>query len=244
MAPKLSNPVRILFEEPIAFFIYGEPGVGKTTLAGQAPKPVVISCPINEATSLARLPNAASIPVLGVSNWNDILLAVKAVKRKQVELGDFESVIFDNLTSAYNMCVEFTVSEQKNDTISEATWTSANRTMIAMLDELLNIRDKHLILVAHNRIERLSETSARVGPDFGPSLSRKIAGRVNAMFYYRMQGTNRELLTSAVPGIDVKSRYDIERKLTNPSWDGIMKLLDAYKEKIKLQNEPTNQGTN
>ena len=242
MTIRLTNPVDILVNEPYTIMLYGEPGVGKTRLAGQSPKPLFIACPLNEATSLAALPDARSITVLGVDKWEDLAVVVKKIKAKDVSFGEFETVVFDNLTHAYTLCFDWVMKQQEGRPVSEATWTSINRAMTGFVDSFLTIQGKNLIIVSHARMEKLSETTSRVMPDFGPSFGRKLAGRMNALFYYRMRGQERELVTSAIPGIDVKSRYDIARSLTSPTWDGIIKLLDQYKAKV-LADNPTKELT-
>ncbi len=241
MAVKVTNPFKILEEEPWAFLIYGEPKVGKTTLAGQFPGVVIIACPVNEATSLASLPNAQDIPVYGVETWEDCCKAALNLARKP-RTEEFQTLVFDNLTYAYNLCVEQVVEEQTRKVISEATWTAANRKFIDFLDNLLFAnRGKNTILVAHNRVDIIGEgkdASTKIRPDFGGSLSRKIVGRLNAVFYYRMAaGNKRELITSAVPGVDVGSRYKLPRSLTDPTADAIIRMLEEYKQAVMSRAE-------
>jgi hypothetical protein len=102
-------------------------------------------------------------------------------------------------------------------------------------------RGKNTILVAHNRVEIVGEGkegSKHIRPDFGGSLSRKIVGRLNAIFYYRMAASDkRELITSAVPGVDVGSRYKLPRNLTNPTASDIIQMLDQYKQAVMSRAE-------
>lgn len=236
MAVQRTNPLDILLNEPWAFLIYGEPKVGKTTLAGSFPRSVVIACPPAEATSLAALPSASEIQVLGAKTWEDFVSAIEMAVRKPKN-EDFDTIIVDNITPAYQMCVDYTVSKQSRPIISEATWTAANREMMAALDKLfLTNKDKNVIVVAHNRREKEGET-VRIFPDFGESLARKITGRVNALFYYRQRGGKRELVTTATPGIDSGSRYEMPKSILDPTAQQILDLLEIYKQKVKNNNE-------
>ena len=233
---KLTNPVDVLMKEPYAFLLYGPPGCGKTTLAAQAENPIIIACPINESISLAKLPNAKDIRVIGVDSWKDLEETVQIVIKGSAKLGDYKSLILDNLTYAYSFAVDQALSDQRTDVISQATWTTANRMMTDLLFDILTLKDKHVILVAHHRREKDKNDNVQIMPDFGESLARKIVGRLNACFYYRLVGEQRKLTVSAAAGIDVKSRYDLGRELINPKWSTVVDLLDKYKEKIKGQN--------
>lgn len=240
MAVKRTNPVDILLNEPWAFLLYGEPKVGKSTLAGSFPSSIVVACPINEATSLASLPNAKDIIVLGCKSWEDVNEAVDMVIKKPAEAGVFETIVIDNITPAYSLCVQYTLDNQTRKVISEATWTEANRKMMDMLNKLLAVKDKNIILVAHNRREKADEkagSSARIFPDFGEALARRIVGAMNALFYYRLKDSGkRELVTSMIPGIDVGSRYQLPRSLTDPTANDILLQLETYRQKVKTQH--------
>jgi hypothetical protein len=214
-----------------------EPKVGKTTLAGSFPHSIIVACPINEATSLASLPNAKDIVVLGTKTWEDVNDAVDMVIKKPRETGVFETIVVDNITPAYSLCVQYTLDKQTRKVISEATWTAANRDMMDLLNRLLAVKDKNIVLVAHNRREKADEksgSSARIFPDFGEALARRIVGAMNALFYYRLKESGkRELVTSMIPGIDVGSRYELPRSLTDPTANDILIQLDAYRQKVK-----------
>ena len=224
-------------EEPWAFMVYGEPKVGKTTLAGSFPHAIIVAFPVNEAMSLAALPNAKDIVVLGVKTWEDLNQAVDMVIKKPRETGVFETIVIDNLTPAYQLCFQDVFDKQPRKIISEATWTATNRAMMDLINRVLAVRDKNLVFVAHNRREKIEGDSFRIFPDFGEALARRIVGRVDALFYLRLRGEGkRELVTTAIPGIDVGSRFDLPRSLVDPTAVSLLALLNSYRAKVKTQH--------
>ena len=162
--------------------------------------------------------------------------AVDMVIKKPRETGVFETIVVDNITPAYSLCVQSTLDKQTRKVISEATWTAANRDMMDLLNRLLAVKDKNIVLVAHNRREK-TENSVRIFPDFGEALARRIVGAMNALFYYRLKESGkRELVTSMIPGIDVGSRYELPRSLTDPTASDILVQLETYRQKVMKQH--------
>lgn len=235
MAVTVTNPVDILNNDPFSLLLYGEPKIGKTTLAGGFPAPKFISCPRSEATSLAALPNAKSIEVYGVENWADFVeISLKLAKEPATE--DFQTLVFDTFTQGYAFCLTAWVEANKGAQISQNTWTVVNRRFLDLFDKVFKLnKDKNLLILAHSRTVVLGEGPGAekiISPDFGTGLKSKIEARLNGIFYYQEYGKNRLLRVEPVSGIDVGSRYRFKGNLTNPTADDIINKLNEYKAQV------------
>lgn len=236
MVIKQTNPLEVLNNAPTSLLLYGSPKAGKTWLAGSFPKAVFVACPLSEATTLAALPHAKDIKVYGVDTWADLCKASLGLA-KQPATEEFKTLVIDNLTFAYQLCIDDLLLKQGNEVIGQNTWTAANRKMTDLLDSvMLANKDKNLILVAHDRVTVVGEGAGAerfIGPDFGPSLSGQIKGRLNGVFYLKIGAGNKRILyVKPRQGVDVGSRYKLKDDLTNPTADDILTMLDTYKTEV------------
>ncbi len=243
MAIKKTNPLVILESDPTSFILYGEPKVGKTTLAGSFPGVGFVSCPGNEALSLAAHPQAGSIDIYQVEDWEDFCKALLGLaKRPRTE--EFQTLCVDTATHAYSFAVRDVMDGQRNkELVSQATWTEANRKFLELLDNVAKEvykSGKNFILLAHSRVETIGkepDTIDKIRCDIGQSLRGKVYGRFNTIFYYRLIGTNkRELIMKSTPNIDVGSRYRFDKNLVDPTGESIMETIREYKLKVKSQH--------
>lgn len=243
MAIKKTTPLAILADDPTSFVLYGEPKVGKTTLAGSFPGVAFISCPGNEALSLADHPNAGAIDIYQVEDWQDYCKALLGLaQRPRTE--ELQTLCVDTATHAYGFAVKEVQSKQRDkELVSQATWTEANRKFLEVLDnaaKLVYASRKNFILLAHSRVESVGkepDITQKIRCDIGQSLRGKVYGRFNTIFYYRLIGANkRELIVKSTPNIDVGSRYKFEKNLIDPTGTSIMETIDNYKAKVKAQH--------
>ena len=81
----IKNPSELAPKTTIACLIYGQPGIGKTTLACSAPNPVLFDFD----GGVTRINGAFQVPTVQVTKWEDVNEALK-------EMGDqFNSIIID-----------------------------------------------------------------------------------------------------------------------------------------------------
>lgn len=84
----IKRPAEIIGKETIAALIYGQSGMGKTTLACSAPSPVLFDFD----GGVARLRNEHQVPTVQIAKWQD---ALDALKELEGDGGEFKTVIVD-----------------------------------------------------------------------------------------------------------------------------------------------------
>jgi hypothetical protein len=223
---KLTTPAEVVATSPYRFFLYGEPGVGKTTLLGQAPKPLILAAPPDEVISIRD----SDAQVLTIESWEDAVSAIETAANGNPRLQDYETVVVDTLTHIRSFAVQHALDLNRGK-FSQAVWTEANRLLTSAVTTLLQ-SPKPVVMIGHHRYEKNDDGSIRrVLPDFGEGFLRVFLARMNAAFYYRSVGNKRELLLTAVPGIDVKNRYGLPDKLVNPTYAELLSAINTYREK-------------
>ena len=133
---------------PYRMLVWGTAGVGKTTLASQAPAPVFL--PVEEGCNnvdVARLPQPA--------DWPEIIGAVRSLT---TEPHDFKTLVIDTLNAAEPLCWA-EVCRRGNKPDIEAFGYGKGyvaaldewRVLLAALELLQRQRGMNLILIAHSQ---------------------------------------------------------------------------------------------
>ena len=154
----------------IAF--YGEPKIGKTTLAAQFPKPIIIWTERGAA--------AIKVPKLPVHNparsWNEVLGSIRVLLRED---HDRQTVVLDTLDVAEKLCKEHVIQTEFEG--SHAKYMSYYKgppvfraEFKRLLDGLELLRDRKnmtVIVIAHDGLQKGSNM---LGEDY-----KKFAGNLS-----------------------------------------------------------------
>lgn len=143
---KLINTGDPQFKPSVVMLVYGEGGVGKTTFASTAPKPLLADC---EGGSKYFGLRGIKIPVAIIENWGDMKDVLMLAKTK-----DYETIIIDPIGELMEKLKRMMVAKgdsklvQKDGSPSMAGWGFLKKTMKDYIKALRDV-GKHVILVAH-----------------------------------------------------------------------------------------------
>jgi hypothetical protein len=183
----LKNPNEIHEALTLAGIIYGQPGVGKSTLALSAPNPVMIDAD----KGMKRVEKRFQVPSLPLNNYKDLLELMQSK-----EIDPFDTIVFDTLGKLVDRMSDYLGEEnpknKKGDgSLSMQGW-GALKVEFQKLLKLAQSKNKHLIFVAHEKEEKDGDTRI-VRPDVSGSSGKDLVKDLDFMGYMEMKGTKKTI---------------------------------------------------
>lgn len=224
--------------------LYGPPGAGKTELAAGAPKPFFLDFERSTET-LRDHPTLNKTPVYKPKDMDEVFQAVAEFTKSP-----YETLVIDTGTRLQFFQLREKMEEvTRNNKVRDIYLPLFQEYRISaeLLDHLfvlLQNMEKHVIIVAHERIITTkaadgTETLKAIVPEFTPAVATKLNGLLNATFYLNVKASpilgkpsTRVLTVNPSGKIVAKNRLRIqETTIENPN------LLDIFKltKETKLQ---------
>jgi hypothetical protein len=249
-------------QQPIRVLLYGEPGVGKSTFAANAPSPIFIGS--EDGTS--QLDVARVEP----KNWNETLEIVRTLGTESHEyqtividtIDWLEPKLWDYICRRDNLAFKSKLIQKDNKTSIEAYgfgkgYTVAVeewRMLLSYLDRLRSVKQMHVILLGHSHVGKHKNPE---GDDYGrftPKVHEKASGLIkewcDAVLFARYEvfavkddDSNRAkavgsgarvLCTEHRPAFDAKNRFGLPEKLPL-SWDDFASGVNLTTPEIEVK---------
>lgn len=213
--------------------LYGPPGVGKTTFAAMAPKPLVIDVE-HGARSLLNLKETEDVDVLPVTSVSDIEDIIW--EAREGNLDQYETFILDSLSEFQALDLTNRVKDKAQKDASKNAFAATfgdykeNTEYLRRIIIALRDLDKHIVLISHDKEDK-DESTGRifVRPSVTPKLAETVKGLMDLQAYLTLEvskdGTETRVLQTR-PGnnIQVKSRIGgLPALIENPTFEMILK---------------------
>jgi len=160
--------------KPIRALIYGEPGVGKTTLLATLPKPVAILD--FEGGAAVRLRGEEDIYIAEIGSYEELKEALKELET----LKEVKSIAFDGFSVFLQALLDEITAKAGRKPPTFREWNLL--TTIAK-SIILNLRkpDKHLVFTAFEKVRRDKDTGkvVEIHPDLPTAVRRYLRGLVD-----------------------------------------------------------------
>ena len=236
--------------KPPRLMIYGQEGVGKSTLGASAPDAIFVQT----EDGLGEI-DCRKFPL--AQNLGDVIAALTALRDEDHE---FRTVVIDSLDWLERLifdevCKEFGVrSIEKADGGFGKGYVDALvhwRRVLSLLDELRNKRGMMVILLAHAKVERFEDPENTAYDRYAPRLHKHAASLISewvdaVMFATKRMrvskdgdaraiaspigadGGERVLRTNGSPACIAKNRFSLPNEIPL-SWDA---FLQAYQNSV------------
>lgn len=199
--------------------IYGEGGVGKSTLAATAPKPVFIDAEEGTKAFGAR---GIDVPVALVNNWGDVIDAWKHI----IESKEYETVIIDPIDVFLFLLIE---DVKDGGSMNIGKWGLVKERMRKFIYAVKS-SGKHIVFIAHED-EKEDEGRLMRRPKLAANLSDELVNMSDVLGHLRVgEGDKRVLLVQPTEKWKAKDRYDaFGKEIEEPNITTMVKQVhDAY----------------
>ena len=225
---KKSNEIAI--QRNVKMMVYGQAGMGKTTLALSAPKPLLLDFD----NGVKRVNNAHlddTIGIVQITNWAEV---VQLLTQEVADLAPFETIVVDTIGKMMDFIIAYRCNGRQPRVQDWGTINNDFKWFVSTLSGL----NKHVIFVAHR-------DSRKEGDDtvFIPALREKnynsIVTELDLLGYVEMRnenGVQKRTIT-----FDPTSRNDGKNTCQLPGVMIIPNILDAYGQSVAPNNFITSQ---
>ena len=209
----LQSPSELSDHVIVKGLIYGQPGMGKSTLALSAPNPVMIDADLG----LRRVEKRFQVPSLPLTDYKTILALFDGG-----ELNGFETIVFDTLGKLVDRMADHLVqtdhkAKKSDGSLSLQGWGKLKGLFRDLLKKAEG-KGKHLIFVAHEKEERDGDNRI-MRPDVAGSSGKDILKELDFMGYMEMRGKDRTISFSPCEKFYAKNSLKLPELMTIPNTD-------------------------
>lgn len=183
---KIKKPEELPVKQTVIGGIYGQPGIGKTTIALSFPKPLLI----DTDNGLYRVQAEYRCDSVPVESYQDVLDVLKE------NLKDYDTIVIDTLGKLVDfMCEQIILDNpnlcQKDGTMSIKAWGIVKNMFKKFANDVQKL-NKNLIFIAHER-ESSENDSRIIRPDVSGSAGKDIIKELDFLGYMEMVGKKRSI---------------------------------------------------
>lgn len=215
--------------------IYGQPGIGKTSLALSAPKPLLIDFD-NGLRRVAKQYQTDSVQIESYQNLLDIL---------DQDISTYETIVIDTLGKMIDRIADWLAIsnpkvKQADGQLSMKGWGNVKAEFQRLL-KLLESKNKSVIFIAHEKEEKVGDEIMK-RPDVAGSSGKDIVKELDFMGYMSMKGGKRTIDLAPNEAYYAKNSLGLDSFLEYKPLTGVNNFLsqaifEAYKEKLKKDDE-------
>lgn len=185
----IKKPSEIAPKSTITVLVYGEPGIGKTTIACSAPNAVLF----DYDGGVQRINGAHQVPTLQPTSWEDTAEAIEEIER---EMPEVQTIVIDTAGKMLDYMTAFIIKHnpkmKKFDGSLALQGYGLRKQMFTDFINKLAISGKNVIFVAHEKEEKRGEEWVK-RPEIGGSSAADLIKELDLVGYMRAIGKQRTI---------------------------------------------------
>lgn len=183
------RPSELEVNSTIKMLIYGNPGIGKSSLALSAPNPVLFDFD----GGVHRVNGAFQCPTLQVKSWDEVIEALDE------DLSEFGTIVIDTVGKMLDYMSAYIIKNDSKMAMRDGSLSlkgyGARKTMFVNFISKCSMLGKHLVFVAHEKEDKDGEMRI-VRPEIGGSSAGDLMKELDLVGYMQAIGTERHVFWS------------------------------------------------
>lgn len=181
------NPSELEFTTTIKMLVYGQPGIGKSTMALSAPQPVLFDFD----GGVQRVNVAFQCPTLQVKRWEDAVAALAELKNGEVEC---KTIIIDTAGKMLDYMADYIMREDSKMQMKDGSLSlkgyGARKVMFSNFLREVAMMGKNIVFVAHEREDKDGDVRF-IRPEIGGSSASDLMKELDLVGYVQAIGNDR-----------------------------------------------------
>ena len=231
---KIKKPSELQTNSLLKVLIYGQPGIGKSTIALSFPDPLMIDCD----RGVHRVQPEHLSDTVEVNDWTDVDEVLKE------NLSAYKTIIFDTGGKLIDFMTDFLVKKNPKFAQADGTFSlkgyGARKIMFQQLLSRLHVSGKHVIFVAHEREERDGDNRF-VRPEIGGSSGNDLIKELDLVAYMEAIGKKRTIHFNPQDKFYAKNACKLPESMEVPDVSKgnnfMQSIVQKYNESLKQRLE-------
>lgn len=207
----IKKPSQLTSSATIKVLIYGQPGLGKTTIGLSAPKPVLIDFD----GGARRVNGAHQVDTLQVENWQQVIDLLASN-----ELAPYSTIVVDTVGKMLDFMSDYLMKrepkyQQRDGSLSLKGFGARKVAFIDFIKKI-SIMGKHLVFVAHEREDKDGDKRF-IRPEIGGSSLGDLIKELDLVGYMRANGYSREICWSGTDAFYGKNACNLPPVMKVPA---------------------------
>lgn len=182
----IRKPAQLTVQQSIKVLLYGQPGLGKTTLALSTPQPLLLDFD----GGVHRVAPQHQVDTVQVNNWDEVLEVFKE------DLSAYKTLVIDTAGKMLDFMSAYIIKNDpkmaKRDGALQLQGYGARKVMFSNFLNMVNRQGKHIVFVAHDKEEKDGDTKF-IRPEIGGSSGGDLIKEIDLVGYMEAIGKKRTI---------------------------------------------------